>query len=199
MKLVKIIYTAAVILGLTSCSFDFKNSSDDKWVVTNSSTQEISITFNDSKIPETIGAASVNQGKITPKVAVFNHKSDATYEIAASYHVDYTSSYNYQESSARKALFITDQKQNAYEITNSSGQEVTFKLNTLLYANTIPGGTKTEEENVMQYKITKEAAPLAFVIYKNQPSFTFYKTDSSSTLAYTTSTDTKGKTYINIK
>ena len=65
MKLVKIISAAAVFLGLASCNFDFKNSCDDKWVVTNSSTQEISITFNDTKTSETIGAASVSEGKIT--------------------------------------------------------------------------------------------------------------------------------------
>ena len=188
MKIVKIISAAAVFLGLASCNFDFKNSCDDKWVVTNSSTQEISITFNDTKTSETIGAASVSEGKITPKVAVFNHKSDADYEIATSYHVDHTSSYNYEESSARKALFISDQKQYAYEIANTS-----------VYANTLPGGTKTEEKDVMEYKIAAGVTSGAFVIYKAQPTFIFYKSGTKDTLAYTKTSDTKGKIYITIK
>ena len=199
MKLVKIISAAAVFLGLASCNFDFKNSCDDKWVVTNSSTQEISITFNDTKTSETIGAASVSEGKITPKVAVFNHKSDANYEIATSYHVDHTSSYNYEESSARKALFISDQKQYAYEIANNSAAEITFKLNTSVYANTLPGGTKTEEKDVMEYKIAAGGTSGAFVIYKAQPTFIFYKSGTKDTLAYTKTSDTKGKIYIAIK
>ena len=109
MKVGKLLIAGIItVAAFTACTLDFKNSCDDKWVVTNNSTQSIEITFSDSTITESIDAATKSGTTITPKTAVFNHKADATIEIAESYNVNYTTSYNYSETPARRALIITD-------------------------------------------------------------------------------------------
>ena len=201
MKLTQFFAAAIIIMGFEACNMDFSNACDDKWVVTNKSAQAINITFSDkTNTPETIAAATLNGTAITPATALFYHKADAGITIADTYHVDWTASYSYSENPARRTLVITDQTKYKYEITNNSASDVTFTLNTKTYSNTLTGGTAAKEEIVKQYEIAKNTGTTGeFIIYKNKPSFTFYIKDSKTTVAYTTTTDTNGKTYITIK
>lgn len=206
MKVGKLLIAGIItVAAFTACTLDFKNSCDDKWVVTNNSTQNIEITFSDSTTTETIDAATKSGTTITPKTAVFNHKADATIEIASSYHVDYSTSYNYAESTARRALFISDQTQYSYEISNTLTKDVTFTLNTSTYANTLSGGVADpENENLITYTIdanngTNNGTTGDFIIYKSQPTFTFYESGTTNTVPYTTETDSDSTVHITIK
>ena len=203
MKLTKIISAAAMILGFTSCNFDFKNSCDDKWVIVNYSQNPISnITFSDSTTTESIAAATKEDTKIKPATNTVSHKADATVTLADTYHVDTESTYSYSETPAIRKLIIRDQKAYVFEIINNSSTDpisVDFTLNVKTYPNDL-NGTATDKEDEKKYTFSiAKATPQTITIYKNSPTFTFYASGTTNKTEYTSTTDTAGKTYITLK
>lgn len=200
MKLAKIISVAALILGLSSCNLDFKNSCDDKWLIVNYSRNSISnITFSDSTTTESVEAATTEDSKIKPSTKSVSHKADATVTLADSYHVDTESSYSYSETPTIRKLIIRDQPSYVFSITSSSDRTVDFILNKKTYPNDITGGSSTDKEDEIKYTKTFTSTAQTITIYKNSPTFTFYTSGTKNILAYTSTTDTSGKTYIEIK
>ena len=202
MKLTKIISAAAMILGFTSCNFDFKNSCDDKWVIDNYSINSVQIKFDDSETKETADPATKKDSKITPSVKTVAHKADAKITIDDSYHVDTETTYSYSESPAIRKLIIKDQQAYVFEIINDSSTDpisVDFTLNVKTYPNDL-NGTATDKEDEKKYTFSiAKATPQTITIYKNSPTFTFYASGTTNKTEYTSTTDTAGKTYITLK
>ena len=186
MKVTKI-FLAAIITAAAfcACKLDFKNEGEDKWVVSNENQKAVEVTFN-----ETVTAIPVGN-------SVHNFPFNASVSIDDAEHVNFTTSYSYAESTARRSLTITAQNKYKYEITNNTGMDITFDYyyKMLETVSKVTEGAP-DENDIATYTIEDENTGSIY-IYNNQPTLTFK--NGSDTLSYTSTTDTSGTICITVK
>lgn len=186
MKVTKI-FLAAIIMAAAfcACKLDFKNEGEDKWVVSNQAQKQVTVTFNET-------VAYIPEGN-----SVHNFPFNASVSIDDAEHVNFTTSYSYAESTARRSLRITAQNEYKYEITNSTTDAITFEYyyKQLKAVSNVTAETP-DENNIVTYTIAKGETG-TIVIYNSQPTLTFKQ--GTTELAYTSTTDTNGTVCITVK